>query len=272
MNISASYGQQQSTSSGDQYGPLGNTSGLPRGQVQNLFRDMLLRQAPQMEAFAGNAGVPEAVRLPQLDSLGLYAPQRAAFDQAVKQAFSRASGSSAMQGQLRPENFAAVAGSAAQNVAPSFAPMIGQNVRDASMVPFQTALQSLQGKLQAQAPLQNFMQTMIAALGNQGHNQSASRSYQGSGSYGDGKSGDASAVGAMGGAFCWVAGALYGEGSPEQAAIRAWLLAQEQVSRFWAWFATMYRRYGQRIAASRILTRAVKPIFDAILKRAYAKR
>lgn len=189
MNISASYGQQQSTSSGDQYGPLGNTSGYPRAQVQNLLRDMLLRNAQGMEDFAKNANVPGPVTLPELDSTGLYAPQRAAFDQAIKQSFSRASGSAAMQGQLRPEHFGNVAASAAQNVLPSFAPMMGQNIRDASMTPFQTALQSFQGKLQAQQPFQNYLQTMLQALGSEGHNQSASRSYNGSASYESGGGG-----------------------------------------------------------------------------------
>lgn len=198
MNISASYGQSQSTSSSDQYGPLGNSSGLPRGQVQNLLRDMLLRNAQGMEDFAKNAKIPGPVTLPGLDSTGLYEPQRAAFDQALKQAFSGASGTAAMRGQLRPEHFANVAASATKQVLPSFAPMMGQNIKDAAMTPFATAMQNFQGQLQAQQPFQNYLQTMLQALGSEGHSQSAARSYNGSGSYGTGGGAGAGGVGGIG--------------------------------------------------------------------------
>ena len=63
-----------------------------------------------------------------LDRMGLTEGQRSGFDQAIQQAFSRASGTAAMAGQLRPENFGAVAGSAAQNVMPQFAPLMSQNL------------------------------------------------------------------------------------------------------------------------------------------------
>jgi hypothetical protein len=63
-----------------------------------------------------------------LDNMGLTPGQRSGFDQAIKQAFSRSSGSSAMAGQLRPEHFSTVAGSAAQQVLPQFAPLISQNL------------------------------------------------------------------------------------------------------------------------------------------------
>src|SRR3990167_1997234 len=63
-----------------------------------------------------------------LDAMGLTPGQRSGFDQAIQQAFSRASGGAAMQGQLRPKNFSAVAGSAAQNVLPQFAPLMSQNL------------------------------------------------------------------------------------------------------------------------------------------------
>src|SRR3990167_820183 len=75
-----------------------------------------------------------------LDAMGLTPGQRSGFDQAIQQAFSKASGSSAMQGQLRPEHFAAVAGSAAQNVVPQFAPLISQNLG----MQFQQGLQNNQ--------------------------------------------------------------------------------------------------------------------------------
>lgn len=262
MEISGSYGQSESKANSANYGPLGDYFGKSRALVQQEFRDMLLRNSKGMEDFAKNANVPGPVTLPDLDSTGLFTPQRAAFDQAIKQAFSRASGSSAMAGQLRPEHFSNVAASAAQNVLPSFAPMMGQNIRDAAMTPFQTALQSLQGKIQAQQPLQDYMKIMLSALGNEGQQQSVSREFNASAKYGTGG----------GGVMCWVAGALYGDGSPEQQAIRSWLLAQAQVSRTWAAFVALYRRYGERLAArmriSPLLTRLIRPIFAAILRRA----
>lgn len=63
-----------------------------------------------------------------LGRMGLTEGQRSGFDQAIQQAFSRASGTSAMAGQLRPENFSNVAASAAQQVMPQFAPLMSQNL------------------------------------------------------------------------------------------------------------------------------------------------
>lgn len=94
--------------------------------------------------------------MPEVDEpTGLLKPQRAAFDEAVKQAFSRASGASALAGQLRPDNLSAVAGSAVQNVLPQFAPLIqevSQYRQGLSQVPetvFQQRMQQYLASLNA---------------------------------------------------------------------------------------------------------------------------
>ena len=65
---------------------------------------------------------------PTLDAMGLFPGQRTGFDEAVKQSSSMFSGNLAARGFLSPENVGAIAGSAAQNVMPQFAPLIGTNL------------------------------------------------------------------------------------------------------------------------------------------------
>jgi hypothetical protein len=84
---------------------------------------------------AGTTAYNTPSTLMPLDNLGLYAPQRNAFDQAIRQANSQFSGAAAGRGQLSPDNIGAIAGSAAQNVVPQFAPLIGENVRNATLIP-----------------------------------------------------------------------------------------------------------------------------------------
>jgi hypothetical protein len=66
--------------------------------------------------------------IPTPGATGLFPQQEQAFSTAVQQALGGASSSYAQRGFLRPENINAIAGSAAQNVMPQFAGMIGQNV------------------------------------------------------------------------------------------------------------------------------------------------
>ena len=82
------------------------------------------------------AGKTTPYALPELTSSGLYGEQQNAFTEAIKQAMSRAGGNFAQRGFLRPENIQAIAGSAAQNVLPQFAPLIGQNIQQRASVPF----------------------------------------------------------------------------------------------------------------------------------------
>lgn len=111
----------------DFFSPSQQSSGLTGMDKRNMSSYIGQRLPGQMTTMWENANKPYELPLgmPSVDeSTGLLTPQRTAFDQAVKQAFSHASGTSAMAGQLRPENYSAVAGSAAQNVMPQFAPLI----------------------------------------------------------------------------------------------------------------------------------------------------
>ena len=66
--------------------------------------------------------------IPTVGETGLFPQQEQAFRVAVQQALGSASSDFAQRGFLRPENINAIAGSAAQNVMPQFAPLIGQQV------------------------------------------------------------------------------------------------------------------------------------------------
>lgn len=247
----------------DFFSPQQQSSGLIGSDKRNMSSYIGQRLPGQMTTLWERANEPYRLPLgmPSIDeSTGLLTPQRTAFDQAVKQAFSKASGTAAMAGQLTPENFSAVAGSAAQNVLPQFAPMIqdvSQYRQALSQVPETVFQQRMQQYLAS-------LGSVPGLLGSQG--TGAGLGYNVVSAFAGGLG---SSVGAKN---CWIAGALYGEGSMEQLTIRAWLLEQEQVSRFWAWFAAMYSRYGERLAArmrrSPVLTRMIRPIFDAILRRA----
>lgn len=59
---------------------------------------------------------------------GLYAGQEAGFAEAVRQAVGRLSGNFANRGFNTPRAIGAIAGSAAQNVLPQFAPLMGQQI------------------------------------------------------------------------------------------------------------------------------------------------
>ena len=94
-------------------------------------------------ALQARADSPVTYQTPELSSRGLFAEQEAGlrqpFEQAVSQAMSRASGNFAQRGFLRPENIQAIAGSAAQNVAPAFANLYtnlaAQNVNQRTQAP-----------------------------------------------------------------------------------------------------------------------------------------
>ena len=68
---------------------------------------------------------------------GLFPQQQQAFRTAVQQALGTSSADFARRGFLRPENINAIAGSAAQNVMPQFAPLISQNVVQSTLTPEQ---------------------------------------------------------------------------------------------------------------------------------------
>lgn len=151
----------------DFFSPQKTSSGLEGADRRNFSRYIAGNVPGQMSDLWSRATKPYELPLgmPSIDeSTGLLTPQRTAFDQAIKQAFSGASGTSAMRGQLRPENFSAVAGSAAQNVMPQFAPLIqdvSQYRNQLAQVPETVFQQRMQQYLSA-------LQTAPGLLGAQG--------------------------------------------------------------------------------------------------------
>lgn len=135
--------QQQAQSAG----PLGSGGGselVRRNLITNLIGpDWTQGGGGLLEMLRARTAAPNTYQTPQLTSTGLLQEQEAGlkqpFEQAVAQAMSRASGNFANRGFLRPENIQAIAGSAAQNVAPSFAnlyaSLAGQNVQQRTQAP-----------------------------------------------------------------------------------------------------------------------------------------
>lgn len=147
MSLGGGYQQSKSSNESESAGPLGT------GPKRELFQRNLLMNLLGPDWTAGNGGLfgqlqartaaPTNYQTPQLTSTGLLQEQEAGlkqpFEQAVAQAMSRASGNFAGRGFLRPENIQAIAGSAAQNVAPGFANLMttlaGQNVGQRTQAP-----------------------------------------------------------------------------------------------------------------------------------------
>lgn len=150
-SISGAYDQQRSRSKQVSYGPLGSESGGIRGQGQNILANLLFgREQGRMEGTGfGEGGTLGALFARSRQEPAYEAPDlmgavqggvNTAFDEAVRQGVGRYSADYARRGMTRPENIAAMVGSAVQNVAPQFASLYGQ-----------TAVQDAQGR--AQAPL-----------------------------------------------------------------------------------------------------------------------
>ena len=139
MSAGGGYQQSDSQSDASAYGPIGS------GPRRELIQRNLLMNLYGKDATAGTGGLigsleartnaPVNYQTPQLTSSGLLPEQQGAFTEAVNQAMSRASGNFANRGFLRPENIQAIAGSAAQNVAPAFAPFIERNVAQRTQAP-----------------------------------------------------------------------------------------------------------------------------------------
>lgn len=134
-----SYGEQGQESRSQQ-GLLQSSSGTTEGQVRNVVANILAGVGRNTDegAAMGKGGLlsnlfdrpnaPITYRAPGLTASGLLPEQQNAFSEAVSQALGRHSTNFTRRGFNRPENIQAIAGSAARDVAPSFAPMIAQNV------------------------------------------------------------------------------------------------------------------------------------------------
>lgn len=164
MSLGGGYQQSESEQKSQSYGPLGSVSGTIRGTGQNVLADLLYGKGRTGEGGVSDlllrrTQAPTGYTTPTLTATGLLPEQQNAFTEAVNQAMSRVSGNFANRGFLRPENIQAIAGSAAQNVAPGFANIIAQNVAQRTQAPlvqedimrnrFMDLLQSLGVNIQA---------------------------------------------------------------------------------------------------------------------------
>lgn len=143
-----SFGKSSSESQQQSAGPLGAVGGGRREQGLDAFADYLFGRGGStntglLEMLSKRTGTPIQYSTPLLSERGLTQEQEAAFktpfQQAVGEAFSRVSGNYANRGFNRPEAIGAIAGSAAQNVAPRFAELFAnlaaQNVGQRTQAP-----------------------------------------------------------------------------------------------------------------------------------------
>ena len=150
-SIAGDYNQSQSRQKQASYGPLGSESGGIRGQGQNILANLLFgREQGRTEgtgfAEGGTLGAlfSRSQQTPTYEAPDLMGAVRGAvspaFSEAVSQAMNKMSGNFGARGFNTPRAVSAIAGSAAQNVAPQFAELFAN-----------TAVQDAQGR--AQVPL-----------------------------------------------------------------------------------------------------------------------
>ena len=113
--------QQTQSASGVQQQAFAQFPDLQKAIAQFGFGNVQ-EAAPSV---AGRINAPQPFTL---NAMGLMPQQEEGFRRAVMTAMSGNSADYANRGFLRPENINAIAGSAAQNVMPQFAPLIGQQV------------------------------------------------------------------------------------------------------------------------------------------------
>ena len=180
MSLGGGYQQSQSSSLNESGGPLFTPGSRLRYETSLPVAAAYTGALPDVQAMFQK---PSRYSLPELNNLGLYQPQQNAFSEAVKQALGQTSGNFAQRGFLRPENIQAIAGSAAQQVAPQFAPLIGQNIQQQAQVPL------LQQQLDTArlTALMNYLGLGANLLGGQAQSFSGSNSFgvQASGGFGD---------------------------------------------------------------------------------------
>ena len=170
MSLGGGYQQSQSSSLNESGGPLFTPGSRLRYETSIPVAQAFTRGLPLAQ---GISEQQTPYTLPGLTSTGLYEPQQNAFSEAVKQALGQTSGNFAQRGFLRPENIQAIAGSAAQQVAPQFAPLIGQNIQQQAQVPLlQQQLDT--GRLTA---LMNYLGLGANLLGGQAQSFSGSSSF-----------------------------------------------------------------------------------------------
>ena len=179
--LSGGFQQQQQRS--EQFG--GPLEGAQRGEASLALMRRLFGQDIPGQYLPSPYALPNR-RLPYtpitptpLNAMGLYPGQQAGFQEAVQQVLGKLSGNFADRGFNTPRAVQAIAGSAAQNVLPQFAPLMGQQIagrdellRQLSLTPAALAgqenvqdIQAQQVAAQRKQQYLDFIQQMIAALG-----------------------------------------------------------------------------------------------------------
>ena len=181
-----------------------------RGWTREHTMDRLYRQLAQAEDRFGRGGTAEPLRPTPLQpgglfagqqgvgASGLYPGQETGFAEAVRQATSRLSGGFANRGFMTPRAIGAIAGSAAQNVLPQFAPLMGQQIGGENILRGEQLRSQDQFRFAAeqlrQQEFYNYLQSLIAAMGGTSTgvgagqmpiNTSVGYSYRGGGGGGD---------------------------------------------------------------------------------------
>lgn len=150
--------QNQQTTS---VGPLGG--GQNYGDISNLLSGTIKGNAPM---FGNVFDQPfQAIQPTALNSMGLYGGQQEAFGQAVSDALGKLSGNFTARGFNTPRVVSALAGSAAQNVLPQFAPLMGQQISTQDALRHQLSMAPEQVRQQRTLQLAQFIQALSGALG-----------------------------------------------------------------------------------------------------------
>ena len=140
--LGAGQKQSQQSSSSQQLSSFAQFPDLQKAIAEFGFGN-IQSAAPALQNRAG-----AEFQYPQLNATGLFPEQQAGFDQAVRQAASQISGNYAGHGMLLPQHIGAIAGSAAQQVMPQFANLIGAQVGQQALVPEQVTQNRINQLLQ----------------------------------------------------------------------------------------------------------------------------
>ena len=206
MSGGGGYSQSESEQMAQSLGPLGSASGTIRGQGQNILSNLLFGREAGRFAGTGIGGggilgdlrvrtlAPVEYSTPSLSPRGLTTEQetqaglteqslRTPFQQAVAQALGNVSSAYTQRGFNRPENIQAIAGSAAQNVAPQFAQLYANLGSQYQGMGTENVMQRTQAQLvredllrQRFTDLLNALGINVSALGGQSQSYGASKS------------------------------------------------------------------------------------------------
>ena len=170
------YSQSESEQKSNAYGPLGSASGALRDVGQKSLFGNIFGAGNLIDTAVLRTRAPVEYALPSLSPRGLTSEQeaqatltdeslRAPFQEAVRQALGRTSSTYAGRGFNRPENIQAIAGSAAQNVAPQFAQLLANLGSQYQGLGTQNVMQRTQAPLIREDILRNRFADLLQALG-----------------------------------------------------------------------------------------------------------